>query len=144
MIGMIVSGHGHFATGMTSSVELIAGHSDYYVPVDFEKNHSTDDLKKNLESALEQLKDCESILILTDLLGGSPFKVSVELSVAHPEKEIRVIAGTNLGMIVEGNLVRQFSESVDALADQLVQTGHDQTMKYEFVEREEVEIEDGI
>ncbi|MBW9213096.1 MULTISPECIES: PTS galactosamine/N-acetylgalactosamine transporter subunit IIA [Terrabacteria group] len=144
MIGMIVSGHGHFATGVTSSVELIAGHPDFYVPVDFEQNHSTEDLKKNLENALEQLKDCEGVLILTDLLGGSPFKVAVELSMVHSEKEIRVLSGTNLGMIIEGNLVRQFAESVDALANQLVQTGHDQTMKYEFVEREEVEMEDGI
>lgn len=144
MIGMILSGHGHFASGLTSSVELIAGKPKFYVPVDFESTDSTDDLKAKLEAALVELEDCDSILVLTDLLGGSPFKVSVEMSMAHTEKPIRVLAGTNLGMIIEGNLVREFSESVDALADQLVQTGHDQTMKYEFVVREEVEIDDGI
>ena len=144
MIGLIISGHGHFATGLSSSVELIAGKPELYVPVDFEATDSTETLRNKFESALEELKDCESILFLTDLLGGSPFKVAVETTMEHSEKEMRVLAGTNLGMIIEGNLVRQFSESVDVLADQLVETGHNQTMKYVLTTREEVESEDGI
>ena len=74
-----------------------------------------------------------------------PYKVLQLLS--SPQYDLWLGANNDCGRngkISHGNLVRQFSESVDALADQLVQTGHDQTMKYEFVEREEVEIEDGI
>jgi hypothetical protein len=144
MIGMILSGHGHFATGLTSSVELIAGMPELYVPVDFEKTDSTEDLQKKLEAALDKLKECDSILILTDLLGGSPFKVAVELSVAHSEKPIRVLSGTNLGMIIEGNLTRQFADDIDTFADQLVQTGHSQTTKFVMSNHKEETSEDGI
>lgn len=47
MIGLIVTGHGHFATGLTTSLNLIAGDAKDYVAVDFEATDSTDDLAKN-------------------------------------------------------------------------------------------------
>ena len=46
MIGLIVTGHGHFASGITTSLNLIAGDAKDYVAVDFEATDSTDDLAK--------------------------------------------------------------------------------------------------
>ena len=51
MIGLIVTGHGHFATGLTTSLNLIAGDAKDYVAVDFEATDSTDDLAKKLTDA---------------------------------------------------------------------------------------------
>lgn len=145
MIGVVVTGHGHFASGLTSSVQLIAGLPEHYVAVDFVQEDSTDDLKNHLKEAFETLKDCQGILVFTDLVGGSPFKTAVELSVELPEKQIVVLSGTNLGMLIEGNMARSFMEDPNGLADMLVQTGHDQTMKYVFVEKKQDEnLEDGI
>ena len=59
MIGLIVTGHGHFATGLTTSLNLIAGDAKEYVAVDFESTDSTDDLAKKLTDAMDSLKDCE-------------------------------------------------------------------------------------
>ena len=53
MIGLIVTGHGHFATGLTTSLNLIAGDAKEYVAVDFESTDSTDDLAKKLKECLE-------------------------------------------------------------------------------------------
>ena len=36
MIGLIVTGHGTFATGLTSGLKLLAGELSDYVPVDFD------------------------------------------------------------------------------------------------------------
>lgn len=46
MIGIVVTGHGHFASGLTSSVELIGGKPEHYHAVDFVQEDSTDDLEK--------------------------------------------------------------------------------------------------
>ena len=46
MIGLIVTGHGHFASGLTSSLKLIAGEPKNYAAVDFEETDSTEDLAK--------------------------------------------------------------------------------------------------
>ena len=66
MIGIVVTGHGHFASGLTSSVELIGGKPEHYHAVDFVQEDSTDDLEKKLEVAFASLKDCtDGILVFT-------------------------------------------------------------------------------
>ncbi|HPW52924.1 MAG TPA: PTS galactosamine/N-acetylgalactosamine transporter subunit IIA [Erysipelotrichaceae bacterium] len=145
MIGIIVSGHGNFASGLTSSVKLIAGMPDDYQAVDFVQEHSVDDLVANLNAAIENLSNCkDGIIIFTDLVGGSPFKTSVEISMQRAEK-IVVLSGTNLGMLIETSMARNFMEDIDALAQMAINTGQTQVMRYEFKERVvEEDFEDGI
>lgn len=78
MVGLLITGHGHFATGLGSSLRLITGNTENIVYVDFEENHSTDTLTENLNKALDELKDCDGVLVLSDLAGGSPFKSVAE------------------------------------------------------------------
>ena len=52
MIGLIVTGHGHFATGLTSSIDLIAGPQDNYVAVDFD-GEGTEKLENDLKSIMQ-------------------------------------------------------------------------------------------
>ena len=63
MIGLIVTGHGNFATGLTSSLKLIAGDPEKYVAVDFLPEYSVEDLERELNKAFDELKDCEGIKI---------------------------------------------------------------------------------
>ena len=73
MIGLIVTGHANFGTGITSSVNLIAGEQEAYRAVDFLPTYSTEDLTQEISKAIDDLKDCEGIIIFTDLMGGTPF-----------------------------------------------------------------------
>lgn len=142
MIGLIVTGHGHFASGLTTSLNLIAGEPTNYVAVDFEATDSVDDLAKKLTDAMDSLKECGSIIVLSDLAGGSPFKTSVEIG--FPRGNVEVVAGTNLGMLVEINLTRTFMDDVKALAESAVNVGKDQVIRYEFKPVQQVEVTDGI
>lgn len=142
MIGLIVTGHGHFATGLTTSLNLIAGEPKNYAAVDFEETDSVETLEKKLIAAMDSLKDCDSIIVLSDLAGGSPFKTSVEIG--FPKGNVEVIAGTNLGMLVEINLTRTFMDDVKALAQSAVNVGKDQVIRYEFIPVKQEEPTDGI
>lgn len=51
MIGLIVTGHGNFATGITSSFRLIAGESPDYEAVDFLPEDSIEMLTEKLKNA---------------------------------------------------------------------------------------------
>ena len=93
MIGLIVTGHGHFATGLTSSIDLIAGPQDNYVAVDFD-GEGTEKLENDLKAAIEKLSGCEGIIVFSDLAGGSPFKTAAIVTAGNPN--VKVIAGTNL------------------------------------------------
>ena len=54
MVGVLVTGHGNFATGLKTSVELIAGASDYFKYVDF-PGDSTEKLSEDQNKALDDL-----------------------------------------------------------------------------------------
>lgn len=142
MIGLIVTGHGHFGSGLTSSLNLIAGEQEAYKYVDFVQEYSVEDLERELNKAMDELKDCEGIIVLSDLPGGSPFKTSVICGT--PRGNVEVVAGTNLPMLVEISMARKFIEDLESLTNMALNTGKDQVVKYEFKPVEYVEPEDGI
>ena len=67
MIGIIVTGHGSFATGITSGLKLLAGETAYYEAVDFLPEDSVEALTEKLLRAVEALSGLEGILILTHI-----------------------------------------------------------------------------
>lgn len=120
MIGVIVTGHGNFATGLLSSLELIAGTQENLIGIDFTADDNTETLEVKIKEAIETLGN--EVIVLSDLVGGSPFKVSALLGQQLQEKKIGVVAGTNLGMVLEVALCRDGMEVAD-LVDFAVNSG---------------------
>ena len=143
MIGIIVTGHGNFATGLTSSLNLIAGFPENYEAVDFVAEDGVEELRAKLNAAMDKLHDCSGIIVFSDLAGGSPFKTAVEVKMTRSEN-IEVLAGTNLGMLIEISMARGFINDLSSLSDMALNTGKDQVIKYTFTERKEEVSEDGI
>ena len=100
MIGLVVTGHGHFADGIHTSAQMIAGENDYVRYINFEEGMTPEQLAEKFNAAFDEFKSCDGVVVLSDLPGGSPFKTAVECKYARPEQKIEVIAGTNLPMIV--------------------------------------------
>ena len=145
MLGLLVTGHGHFATGLNSSLELIAGKQPNVALVDFEADHSVETLKENLANALDSLKECDGVLVLSDLPGGSPFKTAVELKYERLDQPIEVISGTNLPLLVaSATMTSVFTSPLD-LAEAMIPEGKDSIIRFELAPSvQEDEDEDGI
>lgn len=145
MIGIVVTGHGLFAEGMHSSAVMIAGENEHIKYVCFKEGMGLDDLAAELNAAYNELADCDGIVVLSDLPGGSPFKTAVEASMGHPDKQIIVLSGTNLPMIITASTMLSFETDPQALAEELMFEGKDNVVRFELAVREEVEEEeDGI
>lgn len=129
MRGIIVTGHGNFATGMSSAVELVAGAQENYIAVDFLQEDTPDTLKERLNYAIEELENCSEVIIFSDLIGGSPFKVSAELSMEKDEKII-VLSGTNLGMLVESVFSRETEPNLTDLIKSILLLGQNQVAEF--------------
>lgn len=141
MIGLIIVGHGEFAKGINSAIELVAGEQKLVEVVPFLQNHSTDDLKINIEKALKKMAT-EEVLIFTDIPGGSPFKAAVELSMTR--EGIEVIAGTNVPMVMEILFDREGTNLIE-VRNKAMDAGKQQIVTFEMKEEVENEIEeDGI
>lgn len=123
----IITGHGHFSTGLQSSVKLITGLGDKLAAIDFEENMSSEDLKAKLVDQLNSNGENEQTIIFTDIAGGTPFNQSVLLK--NDNDNIEVIAGTNLPILVEA-VLSQERES-EPLSRQLVDSGKNNIKKYE-------------
>lgn len=143
MIGLIISGHGNFASGLRTSLKLIAGEPCNIEYVDFEETDSIEDLRKKYYASLENLNNCDSILALSDLAGGSPFKTLVEVK-TQIEKPLEVIGGTNLPMLLEISMTKDIINDLKSLSQSAIEVGKSGVVKFEFIVHEEEESEDGI
>lgn len=135
MIGIIVSGHGNFASGIMSSLELIAGKQEKVIGIDFTIEDNTESLESKLRTAANELIDCEGILFLTDIVGGTPFKTCALLT--QNIENSKVIAGTNLGMLLEVSLSRE-SATVEELKNMSLESGKNAIKAYETKAKKQV------
>ncbi|MFV0321418.1 MAG: PTS galactosamine/N-acetylgalactosamine transporter subunit IIA [Alphaproteobacteria bacterium] len=139
MIGIIVAGHGNFATGITSTVNLVAGEQDDYMAVDFIEGMSGEELVEKIDHAIKTLKT-NDILIFTDILGGAPFRSASTLAQSAPhitDANIEVISGTNAQMILEACLEREEYDDVASLANDIIVSGREgiSSLKLELKEK---------
>lgn len=142
MTGLIVTGHAQFAEGMTSALNLIAGKQEDYEIVNFEGG-STEVYTDSLKVAVEKLAHCKNLLVLTDITGGTPFQMAAMITQEH--SNMRVIGGTNVGLLIEVSMVRGFEDDVDALINMTLDNAKNAIAKFELPKTKVQEIEeDGI
>ena len=142
---IVLVGHGHFATGIYSSLQLIAGDQENVEAIDFVEGMSADELKQKI---LLAISNEEKVLILSDLLGGTPFKVSSTIMGENPIKTMNVLSGLNLAMLMEAVFARM-AHGFDEVADKAVaaaQSGvvNGKELFSTDVEAEEEDFESGI
>ncbi|MBE4620363.1 PTS galactosamine/N-acetylgalactosamine transporter subunit IIA [Vibrio navarrensis] len=120
MIGIVVSGHINFATGMQSAFHAIAGEQDQFEFVDFLESMSTDDLEDELRKAAQAVNTGDGVLFLCDVLGGSPCNRAMNIMLDTPN--IEIVAGVNLAMIANSAFERDGS-NLDDLVETLLEIG---------------------
>ena len=104
MLGIILTGHGGFASGMEKAMKQILGEQPQFIAIDFPETSTTALLTSQLEQAVAELDAQGDIVFLTDLLGGTPFRVASTLAMQKAGRE--VITGTNLQLLLEMALER--------------------------------------
>jgi len=115
---------------MTSALKLIVGDVENYESVDFASLDSVGELEANLKVAFDSLSGCDGILVFCDLVGGSPFKTAVTLAVSRPD--VRVLAGTNLGSLIETYMSRSSVSDLDNLTSLALDTAKSQVIQFEM------------
>lgn len=122
MVGFILTGHGHFADGIKSALDMVAGDQENFEIVPFEGSQAAtygDDLR----AAIAKMRgECEEgVIVFVDLLGGTPFNQS--MMIANDVDKLEIVTGSNLPMIIELLFARNGATDVTALAEQAVAVG---------------------
>lgn len=121
MLGIILTGHGGFASGMEKAMKQILGEQSQFIAIDFPETSTTALLTSQLEQAVSELDAQQDIVFLTDLLGGTPFRVASTTAMQRQGTE--VITGTNLQLLLEMVLERDGLTS-EAFRLQALECGH--------------------
>ena len=98
---IIITGHNNFASGILSSLIMIAGSKDNIFAVDFLSNDNDNTLEDKFNKIISDNKDSE-ILFTCDLMGGTPFKVASKLAFTNDNYE--VVTGINLGGLIDTSM----------------------------------------
>lgn len=137
---IVVAGHGNFASGIKSTIKLLAGTLPDIDYVDFTEEMSEDELRVLLRKIVEI---DNNIVFFCDLFGGTPYKVSVMLKQEFPSVEI--VAGGNIGSLLEQALtgINKFA-TTEELAKKLVSSSIENTKRYQKYIFDNNEDTDGI
>lgn len=96
---ILVVSHGGFSKGLVETSEMIIGESK---SVSYMMLDSSDSVERFYEKINEYIiTSGEDIIILADLMGGSPMLSSARAMVSLQDNKVGIVTGVNLPMIIE-------------------------------------------
>lgn len=122
-IGLLLLGHGRFASGLFSAAQEIVGELPAVAALDFDPASKSD--KEEILRLIHRCNEGYGVLILVDLFGGSPSNLAI--SVLEPGS-VEVVCGVNLPMVLRALQLRE-RLTVSELAEDLLKTGRNQIIR---------------
>lgn len=113
---IVVAGHGDLADALASSAQLICGMVEDLHAVGLRPDDSPESFGERLAGATAT---DGPVLILTDLVGGTPHNVAMTVARRHPAAAL--ISGVNLAVLIEAATTTDALDT--ALVDRLVSGG---------------------
>ncbi len=109
---VLLVSHGTFAYGMQSVLEMLAGGKrDDVLSVCLEDGMSADAFAEKVTAATEVLTDGDEVIILGDILGGSPMTNAASIITEKGFAANTIcIGGMNLGMTLTAVMMKDMSE----------------------------------
>ena len=126
MIKIVVMGHGGYAKGVQSNLEMVVGLPDNFHFVDLEKNEDLATFEKKVNNLVSEFKD-DQILFVCDLLGASPFRVAALLTANNSDRYC-TLSGINMMAFME--LAMPSDESLEKIAARAVETTKESVSKF--------------
>ncbi|QQP69526.1 PTS IIA subunit [Carnobacterium sp. CS13] len=120
MIGIIVATHGKMSDGIVSAADLIIGSTENIKTLNLFQEDDVQELNGKFLKEIKAVDQGEGIIIFVDLAGASLYNQAVLAVNSLPDeqqKNIHVIAGVNLPMVIDAINQRMIGSSIqDAVA----------------------------
>ncbi len=89
---------------MTTAIRLFEGEQGYIEAIDVKADQDISDVNRMALEAINRLDNGSGVLVLTDVLGGTPSNCCYQLSAQH---DVQVIAGVSLPMLLRAITYRK-------------------------------------
>lgn len=118
LIHIIVISHGNFCEALLNSMQMISGEQQYIEAVPLLPEDSPETYRERLQKILEKHNGKDGILILSDIIGGTPFNSAVYLAQSF---KIGLVTGMNMPMLLNLVLNRTEETTLEELLEMAVQ-----------------------
>ncbi|HEX5400720.1 MAG TPA: PTS mannose transporter subunit IIAB [Pseudonocardiaceae bacterium] len=98
-VPVILVGHGGFPAGVLDAVEMILGVQEHVGAVSLPPEGSTELVAEQVTAVVDRLDASDGVLVLADLMGGSPANAVGLLALRDPR--LHLVSGLNLPMALE-------------------------------------------
>lgn len=99
MIGVVVATHGEFGNILLSTLRMILGEVEGTASCALLPEDSLDAFRNKMEAAFQSVDpEGKGVLVLVDMLGGTPFNVAVQLA---QQRKVQVVTGVSLPMLIK-------------------------------------------
>ena len=118
---VVLVSHGTFAPGLKSVLAMLAGgEREDVISVGLEYGMSADQFAENFQAAIAGIKEEDEIILLGDIIGGSPMTNALEqISKKGLEGQTIVFGGMNLAMALTATIMKDDVDT-DVLKDALI------------------------
>ena len=117
MIGVVIASHGKLAEELIRTAEGVVGPLQNVAGVAVAATEP--DSRGRIAEAIAKVDQGEGVLLLTDLLGGSPTQLCLSFLA---ERKVEVVTGVNLPMVLKAISIRQDALPMDEMAAQLAES----------------------
>ncbi len=118
MIGVVVATHGGLAQEMIRTAEAVVGKLANVKPVSVVATEP--DMRHVIADAIRSVDEGEGVLLLTDLLGGSPTNLCLSFLA---ERKVEVVTGVNLPMLLKLGRLRASGKAIAEVAHDVAEAG---------------------
>jgi mannose PTS system EIIA component len=98
MIGVLIVTHKELAEALVSVWDLILGRQEGMVAVSLDPTAPPEVSRQQIQRGLSQVNNGNGVVILTDMLGGTPSNLTLSFL---QEGKVEVITGVNLPMLMK-------------------------------------------
>ena len=108
MIGMVLATHGELGRALIGAMEMIVGAQPRVAALSLQVADSIEDAASRLQQALDGADEGDGVLVLTDMLGGTPSNLCLAL-IGGP-RPVEVVSGVSLPMLLKAAQARRESD----------------------------------
>ena len=107
MIPIILVTHGPMATSIIESAEMLVGKSEKLVGITLQLSDNFEEFQQRIFAQARQLEEGSGVMILVDLLGGSPYNATAKVL---SQENIECLTGLNLSMLLTALDQREYCD----------------------------------
>lgn len=131
---VILVSHGEFAPGLMQALSMLAGERSDLLAAGLKDGTSADDFAESFAKVLEPVGPEDEILLLGDLIGGSPLTTACNvISEKGFSKNTRVIGGMNLPVALSALLMKDTLNDPDLLVESILSEGQSALKEFKLV-----------